>query len=218
MEGIVIVAHVFFCLLLILNFLIKIIWSLWTFSSFEKQDKLRKKFRYPEWILFSFVIITGIYPILVLNTYDIYHLLKIVLLIGVVWFSRSLVQFNYTFASSISLLLFLIIGWVSFAKVPTFKTQQRFIEIKTEAELKGGLQEHPGKIIFDQLCSTCHGADGKLMKFQAADLSVTQLTLEERIDIIRNGSPLTVMAPFNRQLSEEEIEAVALYIEEMKTQ
>ena len=66
-----------------------------------------------------------------------------------------------------------------------------------------------GMAIFRQYCVTCHGADGKLGLNGAKDLSVSTLTLEERINVVTNGRK--VMTPFNEVLSPEEIKAVAEY-------
>ena len=70
------------------------------------------------------------------------------------------------------------------------------------------------KSIFEKKCSLCHGNDGKLQLAQASDLSISKLSLEERINIISNGK--NTMAPFKVVLSEEEIKAVALYIEQLR--
>lgn len=66
-----------------------------------------------------------------------------------------------------------------------------------------------GMAVFRQYCVVCHGADGKLGLNGAKDLSVSALTLEERLNIITNGKKL--MTPFNEVLSPEEIKAVAEY-------
>ncbi len=66
-----------------------------------------------------------------------------------------------------------------------------------------------GGAIFRQNCITCHGADGKLGLSGAKDLSVSELPLDSRIQIITNGKNL--MTPFKALLNEAEIKAVAEY-------
>jgi mono/diheme cytochrome c family protein len=66
-----------------------------------------------------------------------------------------------------------------------------------------------GMAVFRKYCVACHGADGKLGLNGAKDLSKSQLTLEERIQIITKGKNL--MTPFGEILSEAEIKAVADY-------
>jgi len=73
-----------------------------------------------------------------------------------------------------------------------------------------------GKAVFRQYCVTCHGADGKLGLNGAKDLTVSILTLEERINVITYGRK--VMTPFNEVLTPEEIRAVAEYTQTLSTQ
>lgn len=77
------------------------------------------------------------------------------------------------------------------------------------AQSASGVSTPDGMAIFRQYCVTCHGADGKLGLNGAKDLTVSTLTLEERINVVTNGRK--VMTPFNEVLSPEEIKAVAEY-------
>jgi len=63
--------------------------------------------------------------------------------------------------------------------------------------------------VFRQNCVICHGANGQLGLNGAKDLSKSERTLEERVQIITYGKNL--MAPFRTILSPEEIAAVAAY-------
>lgn len=72
-----------------------------------------------------------------------------------------------------------------------------------------------GMAIFRQYCVVCHGADGKLALNGAKDLTISTLTLEERLNIITNGKKL--MTPFNEILTPEEIKAVAEYTQTLAT-
>lgn len=71
-----------------------------------------------------------------------------------------------------------------------------------------------GDKIFKTYCITCHGLDGKLALNGAKDLSVTALTLEERIEQITKGKGL--MTPYESILSKEQIQAVAEYTVTLK--
>lgn len=73
-----------------------------------------------------------------------------------------------------------------------------------------------GMAIFRQYCVVCHGADGKLALNGAKDLTVSTLTLEERVNTITNGKKL--MTPFNEVLTQEEIKAVAEYTQKLVAQ
>ena len=68
--------------------------------------------------------------------------------------------------------------------------------------------------IFKQNCISCHGADGKMGMNGAYDLSVSKLTVAERVAVITNGRK--AMTPFKALLNAEEIQAVAEYTTALK--
>lgn len=72
-----------------------------------------------------------------------------------------------------------------------------------------------GAAIFQKNCKICHGADGKLGLNGAKDLSMSVLSLPERINIITYGKNL--MTPFGQILSTTEISAVAAYTIQLHT-
>lgn len=71
-----------------------------------------------------------------------------------------------------------------------------------------------GKKIYEERCSSCHGVDGKKMMAGAPDLTRSKMSMEERIEIIKNGKG--AMIPFKDILNDQEIEAVARYLDEFK--
>lgn len=71
-----------------------------------------------------------------------------------------------------------------------------------------------GALIFKQYCVACHGADGKLGLSGAKDLSISTISMEERIDQVTNGKGF--MTPFKSILSEDQIIAVTDYLDELK--
>lgn len=66
-----------------------------------------------------------------------------------------------------------------------------------------------GATIFRKNCVTCHGVDGGLGMNGAANLSVSILSLDERILVVTNGRG--TMQAWKSILSEAEIKAVAEY-------
>ena len=81
---------------------------------------------------------------------------------------------------------------------------------EAEKEVKTAKADGPnGEKIFRTYCITCHGIDGKLGLNGAKDLSVSEVTLEDRIAQVTNGKGL--MTPFEGILSEEQIKAVVDY-------
>lgn len=73
-----------------------------------------------------------------------------------------------------------------------------------------------GKEIYIQNCVACHGANGKMGFSGAKDLSKSVLPLKDRILVITYGKG--VMNAFKNLLNEDEIEAVAVYVESLRIQ
>jgi mono/diheme cytochrome c family protein len=72
-----------------------------------------------------------------------------------------------------------------------------------------------GNQTYQTYCVACHGSDGKLKLNDSPDLTLSNMTIEERIEIVKNGG--SMMPAFTEVISEEEIKAVAAYLEELKT-
>jgi mono/diheme cytochrome c family protein len=108
----------------------------------------------------------------------------------------------------LSLLLIVYSYGISETKSPNFKKEKAAI-------LAAGDPLVLGQDVYTKLCQNCHGVDGKLMLSGAKDLSISTLTKEEQILIITKGK--NTMAAYESQLSQQQIEAVAAYIETLKT-
>ena len=71
-----------------------------------------------------------------------------------------------------------------------------------------------GKKKYKLFCTTCHGFKGDMNINGAKDLSVSKISLEEAVAQIYHGKGL--MTPFKGLLKDEEIIAVAKYIETLR--
>lgn len=71
-----------------------------------------------------------------------------------------------------------------------------------------------GKQTYQTYCVACHGVDGKLKLNDSPDLAFSKMTLEERIENVTKGG--SMMPAFAEVISEEEITAVAAYLDELK--
>jgi mono/diheme cytochrome c family protein len=66
-----------------------------------------------------------------------------------------------------------------------------------------------GEKIYKTYCVTCHGLYGNMGGSGAFDLTQSELSLDERIEVITKGR--NVMIAFESLMSEEKIKAVAAY-------
>jgi len=70
-----------------------------------------------------------------------------------------------------------------------------------------------GKMRFEQVCSTCHGADGRAKTgVGAKNLVYTKLNLTQIVHTMRYGRPGTLMTSKRHQLSNTDIADVANYV------
>ena len=67
---------------------------------------------------------------------------------------------------------------------------------------------------FSRLCAICHGKDGKMQYAGAKDLSQSTMSMDERVAIIKYGKGQ--MTPFGDRLSDDEIRALASYVETLR--
>ena len=116
-------------------------------------------------------------------------------------------QPNFSFWDSKKLVVFLVAAMAIFACVQSDKQAGD----STATTVSGA----NGKEVYSLYCAACHGEDGKLMMNEASDLSISKLSLDERIALIQKGKGL--MVPYTDILSKEEIEAVAKYTQKLVT-
>ncbi|RUA34272.1 MAG: cytochrome C [Bacteroidetes bacterium] len=192
----------------------------------NKKELLAKvrKFKMVEPILGVLMLATGGYLLsLYGSSAPTYLWVKLVLVliiipIGIVAFKKE----NKAMAIIALLLTFYIygaseVGSLTFSKdetatvsddSPANNASEVVIEGETVELLKNG------KEIYLAECKKCHGKDGKKGLFKSPDLTESQLNLSERVAWIKKGKG--VMPAYEEELSKTEIEAVALYLDELK--
>ncbi len=74
-----------------------------------------------------------------------------------------------------------------------------------------------GATRFQQVCATCHGADGRAKTgVGAKNLVYSQLTLNEKVHTIRYGRPGTLMLAKHHQLNNTDIADIANYVQGLR--
>lgn len=142
----------------------------------------------------------------------------IIIPIGIVAFKKE----NKAMAIIALLLTFYIYG-VSEVGSLTFSKEESVVETTEspasnaeEVVIDGATADllKTGKEVYLAECKKCHGKDGKKGLFKSPDLTQSELSLSERVAWIKKGKG--VMPAYENELSETEIEAVALYLDELK--
>lgn len=85
---------------------------------------------------------------------------------------------------------------------------------ETTASAEPAAPAPDGEKIYKQNCIACHGLYGDMGASGAFNLTTSELTLEERINVITNGR--NTMAAWGSLLKEDQIKAVAEYTMTLK--
>lgn len=214
MEKSIVLIHSAIAILLLLYLLIRILAGLIGLRDRDYQEKIRARFRKTDWAFAVLLALSGAYPLLAPGQFELYHLVKILLLCAFIWLSRYANKFHFTAVSLVIVVLVIMAAYFSFTDQPRFPVRHGTFEA-SHPEIGELSPLEQGKFIFNTICSDCHGQDGKLGRFGAADLTVSKMSREEKIEIVTQGSPLTVMRSFSEELSANEISAVVNYIQSL---
>jgi mono/diheme cytochrome c family protein len=88
--------------------------------------------------------------------------------------------------------------------------------VAAEATANAVIVEEQGRLLFEQICATCHGdhGEGRANDLKAPPLNIngkTAVYSDDRIEmIIRDGG--RIMPAFDDQLSPSEIQAAVVYL------
>ncbi|MBA3704595.1 MAG: SirB2 family protein [Bacteroidetes bacterium] len=169
----------------------------------ESLAKLTKAIKVPEMIISTLFLITGIYMLTQIPEIKTLMIIKIIAVF--VSIPLAVIGFKKKNKALAVLAFLLIVGAYGMAEMSK-KQKSAAVEIPVTSV--------NGEEIYTANCSRCHGDDGKSGLMGSNDLSVSMMSMEEKIEIIKNGKG--VMNPFAGQLNDEQIKAVAEYTETLK--
>ena len=111
--------------------------------------------------------------------------------------------------------------WILFAALAAFviacgNSSEEKTTASTTSAKKAEKKEEDGAKIYKQYCVTCHGLYGDMGASGAFNLTTSELSMEERVEVISNGR--NTMTPFKDLLSPEKIKAVAEYTLTLKVE
>jgi mono/diheme cytochrome c family protein len=203
-------------------------------------DKLRSKTKALDIVFGTLTLVTGGYLLLLYNgELPAWLIVKLVLVLLAVPLGILGIKRDSKVLAVVSLLLFLYTYGVAETKslymsrhkasaVPTTETpaadavetgdaslsQSQAVQEEIVSDM-GETQLANAKAIYEQVCANCHGPDGAKGLGSAANLTLSELSLNDRIHVIEKGRGL--MPGFGGQLTEQETEALAAYTITLKT-
>jgi mono/diheme cytochrome c family protein len=176
----------------------------------EGLAKFTKVVKVPEMIISVLFLITGVYMLTQIPAINTLLIIKIVAVFASI--PVAVIGFKKKKKALAILSFIMIVGAYGLAEVSKKRASKpQAVENPT---MDGAPHLADGKTIFESSCITCHGADGQLGLMGSPNLTTSEKSIQERIEIITHGKG--VMQAFGGQLTEEEIQAVATYTETLK--
>lgn len=177
----------------------------------NRNDSLQKfsnKIKVPEMIISTLFLLTGIYLAVKTGNKGEWLWVKIACIVILIPLAMVAFKKSNKILALLSFLILVYVYGISETKSPSFKKKHTAINYSNAdaASL--------GKTIYESQCVNCHGADGKSGLSGAKDLTASTLTKVEKLSIITNGK--NAMKPYKNELTPEQIDAVADYVEQMQ--
>ena len=195
--------HIIVVNLFLLIYLIK---TILLFANQNALQKFTKATRVPEMIVSTLFLVTGVWLFVILGAIKTLQIVKLILIF--VSIPLAVIGFKKMNKALALISFLLIVGAYGLAEVAKNKP---FIP----ANVVTTGDEFPGFKTFVANCSMCHGTDGKKMYRDAADLSASTLNPTLVSQMIKEGSK-GKMPAFNGTLSDEEINAVTIYLQTLR--
>lgn len=192
--------HKISVLLFLLLYVVKTILLLT--GKIEALQKITKAVKVPEMIISTLFLVTGIYMLTQIPEIKPLLIVKIIVVLASI--PIAIIGFKKQNKALASISLIMIIAAYGMAEM--------------SKKAKGSKAENnniaDASSLYKTNCSSCHGDDGKLGLTGATDLSTSALDNAGIIHVIANGRG--AMAPFKGALSDEQVQAVAGYVESLK--
>lgn len=199
--------HYFSVTLFFLIYLIKTV--LLVSNKDEVLTKFTKAVKVPEMIISFLFLLTGVYMLTQIPVISTLLIIKLVAVVASI--PLAVIGFKKKNKALAVLSFVLICAAFALAEISK-KHPEKPAAAETSNSTTPGIVD--GKSVFETNCISCHGADGQAGVAGAANLATSELDLNSKVEIIRNGKG--TMQPFGGALTEEEVQAVAEYIGTLK--
>lgn len=183
----------------------------------ESLESLKSKTKVPNMINSSVFLITGIYLISQIGMANVggwFHLKLTLVFIGIP-LGIIAIKKNKKALAVLTCLIYLYVYGISETKSATFRMNKKQIDnvIMDPMAENYDLVKH-GQNVYLANCVICHGEDGKAKLMESSDLSISTLSIDSNIQVIKNGRK--TMQSFANRLNEGEINAVANFLSTLK--
>jgi len=197
--------HKLVVILFLLHYLVKTVLLL--LNKKEALAKYSKPTKVPEMIISSLFLITGVTMIMMGADVNNLLLIKIVLVLSSI--PLAIIGFKREKKALAVLAVLFIVSSYGLAEMSRAKKGKQTVDTTDVSAEPIAV----GKKVYTELCTACHGAAGDAMLAGAKNLKISTMNHEEVIAIIRDGK--NNMAAY-KNLTPEQLEGVALYVESLR--
>jgi cytochrome c5 len=194
--------HVFTAVLFLLIYLIKTILLL--SNKYNVLESVTGRLKVPEMIISFLFLATGIYLWINSGAIDTWFYFKLIAVFAAIPLAVIGFKRKKKALAIVAVLLLIYAYGVSETKSYYFKKPD------IQAQFAGADQEFLGKSIYESQCIGCHGTTGKAQLSGAKDMTVSDMGMDEVINIIKKGK--NTMPAYGRMLTEQQTKAVAEYV------
>ena len=197
--------HTLLVTLFFIHYVVKLVLLLT--NNTEKLAAYSKKTKIAEMVISVGFLVTGV--VLALNATILGNLFVVKLVMVFASIPLAVIGFKKSNKALALVSVLLIAGAYGIAEVN--KKQKAGGKIETE---QAASSIEAGKLVYMEKCQVCHGSDGKLGGSGAKDLTATQLTDQQMVELINNGK--NSMPGFKEVLSDEQVNGVIEYVRALK--
>ena len=174
----------------------------------ENLEKFKKLTKVLEMIVSAAFLITGVWMFVQIGSIKSLQIIKIILVLA----SIPVAVIAYKKSNKALAIVSLLMIIMSYGLAEMSKKQKAMGA--DESGLKSNDVQVMGQSAYTAYCVKCHGEDGKKGFMGAYDLSITTMDKPNIVNIITNGKES--MTPFKDVLNEQQIQAVAEYVQTLK--
>jgi mono/diheme cytochrome c family protein len=173
-------------------------------------DKFIKFIRIPEMIISALFFITGLYMLTQIAEFTTLFAIKLSLVVIVLPLAIfAYKKRNKLLAVITVLVLITVYGLAEMHKAQFAKKVELRETVVVDDDENYDRVAH-GKALYEVQCIVCHGDDGKAQRSGAKDITITTLSDEEIIAVIKNGK--NTMPAMGAIFDERELNALVAYI------
>ena len=209
------IIHLYSVMIFLLLYVIK---TILLFTSSTNLDKFIRATKVIEIIISISFLVTGLWLLFILGAVKTLMIIKFIMVFASI--PIAMIAFKRRRKAMAVIALLLIVGAYGMSEAAKKKP---FIPSKVEVSGNADDVTKIGIKTYVANCAMCHGKDGKKMYREATDLSTSTMNQVDAEKMISEGSSITskpgqvkMPAFFPETLHEDEINAVAVYIQSLK--